>query len=172
MSPVAHSAIAFLGWQKFVSPRTAHSLAIFVLVANLPDIDFLLFRVLAITGENLHQYYTHNLIFTLLPPLCFFPVLKHARERVALVLVSGSHLLLDVIMVDPVAPVGFPLLFPFSKRLFNLGLFPNLLRNDLAAIFSLHNAAVVGLEILVVVVPVLVLCRRDISRIWKNQEAG
>lgn len=172
MSPVAHSAIALLGWQKFASQRDVKSLMIFVLVANLPDIDFLLLRVLAISGENLHQFYTHNFMFTLLVPLCFFPFLKHARERIALVLVSGSHLLLDIIMVDPVAPIGFPLFFPFWKRPFNLGLFPNLLRDDVGAIFSLHNAGVIGLEVLIVVVPVLILCRKDISRIWKKQEAG
>lgn len=172
MSPVAHSAIGFLGWQKSASQRDLKSLAIFVLVSNLPDIDFLLFQMLAKTGENLHQFYTHNLMFTLLVPLCFFPFLRHARERLALVLVSGSHLLLDIIMVDPVAPIGFPVFLPFWERSFNLGIFPNLLRNDVGAVFSLHNAAVIGLEVLIVVVPVLILCRRDIFRIGENQGAG
>jgi len=40
MSPVAHSVIGLLGWQKFSEIKTLKTLLIFILVANLPDIDF------------------------------------------------------------------------------------------------------------------------------------
>ena len=168
MSPVAHAAIGFLGWGKFASRRNMRTLAVFILVANLPDIDFLFFLIVGKVGHNLHQFYTHNLMFTLLVPFFFFPLLKESREKIALVLVSVSHLFLDILMVDPVSPIGFPVFYPFWDRVFNLGIFPNLLRSNTASIFSAHNAAVIGLEIMTVVVPVLLMCRKEIFRVGER----
>jgi len=164
MTPLAHSAIGFLGWKR-AAPDGKPALAfLFVALANLHDLDFLVLAALGAGGRNLHQQFTHNLLFSLLAPLVLFPLIKPARIRWGLVLVSLSHLPLDLIIRDPVAPVGFPLFYPLWKKNFNLGFFPNIWRGGWGEVVSFHNLCTVLLEVVVVVLPVIWLCRRDTLR--------
>ena len=83
-----------------------------------PDLDFLF---------PPHQGTTHSLAFCLV--LGFFlsraaPFLKAQSIWIPLF----SHLLLDLLPLDPVPPFGIPLLWPLSLRS-NLGLFPNIPRD-------------------------------------------
>ena len=41
MSPVVHSSVALLGWQKSAENKNIKSLFLFLLISNLPDIDFI-----------------------------------------------------------------------------------------------------------------------------------
>jgi len=160
MSPVGHTAAGLLGWQLTASKKNARSLVIFLVLANLPDIDFALFFFLGKEGLGFHQYFTHNVFFAGLAGLAawiWFPGLK---ERAGLLLTAFSHLLLDYLTIDGAAPYGFRLLFPLSEQLFNFGLLPNLIKANLEEVFSPRNLAVLCFECVVFLLPVLLFCRK------------
>ncbi len=161
MTPVAHTGIALLGWQLSAQEKNIKTLSFFVVLASLPDIDFLFFP---------HQSYTHNIFFVTLTALVLFPLFKRKRTRIGLLLVSLSHLVLDLLVIDRVAPIGIPLLFPLSGKFFNLGFFPNLQRGAMADLFSIHNAWTLVLENLVFLMPVLILCRKEFLPYLKGKD--
>ena len=105
VTPIVHSAIGLLGWQKSGSEKNIKTLFLFILVSNLPDIDFLFLLLMGSGDLQLHQSYTHNIFFIGLVTLFLFGVFKTGRERLSLFLVAVSHLVLDLIIIDPVAPV-------------------------------------------------------------------
>jgi len=179
MSPVGHSALGLLGFQWGTKQKDRQSLFIFILIANLPDIDHLLLLVMGKPGLSLHQYFTHNIFFALLAAWLgwLFIVKKekkrffnpgtpypgsHKREFLALIFVSYSHLILDLITIDHIAPIGFRLFYPLSDRFFNFGFFPNLLKGSLTEAFSLNNLLVIGLEAVVLMVPIAWIARRSL----------
>jgi len=157
VTPIVHSAIGLLGWQKSGVKMNLKTLICFILVSNLPDVDFLIIPLLGSVDMQFHQSYTHNIFFIGLVTLILFSVFKTGRARLSLFLVAVSHLVLDLIIIDPVAPVGFRVFFPLWNRLFNFGFFPNFLRGDLIRIFSWHNLRTVVLEVFFFALPVLYL---------------
>jgi hypothetical protein len=169
MSPIAHSGVALLGWELFSTRKTAKSFLIFFLIANIPDVDFFLFLVFGRSRLSLHQYVTHNLVFVLVVAGLFSLLLPAARDRWGLILVGLSHLVLDLIVIDPAIPIGIRLFFPFSKKVFNLGFFPHLERGGFSNWFSGKNLLIMGLEAAVFVAPVLVLFGRDLVRTVKSR---
>ena len=100
----------------------------------------------------------------------FFLFFKQKRERITLFLVSLSHLLLDLIIIDPVDPIGFRLFFPFWDQLFNFGFFPNLLRGSIPEIFSWHNVVTISIETAVFVVPILFFYQKELRSHFRNKE--
>ena len=174
MTPLAHSAIGLLGWQKAVSEKNIKTLFIFVLCSNLPDIDFLIIPLLRSGDMQFHQSYTHNIFFIGLVTLILFNVFKTGKARLSLFLVAVSHLVLDLIIIDPVAPVGIRVFFPLWNKLFNFGFFPNFLRGDLGMVFSWHNLMTVALEVSLFALPVLYLYGTKTMRLmgkkkfWNN----
>jgi hypothetical protein len=128
MSPVAHSGAALLAWQVAASRKNWKTLVLFLFVGNLPDIDFALHLILGHNRLSLHQYFTHNFLFVLASVSLLSLALPRGRDRWGLLLLGLSHLLLDVIVIDPARPIGIRPFFPFSKALFNLGFFPYLER--------------------------------------------
>lgn len=172
MSPIVHSGIALLGWQKSMGQENKHlkTLLIFLLISNLPDIDFLFFLVIGKKAFAMHQYYTHNVFFVAVFPLLFFPILKQKWERIGLYLTAYSHLLLDLSTIDGGAPLGFRLFYPISEKLFYFGIFPNLHKNNLEEVFSFHNLWVSALETVVCLVPVLFYYRKEFGTYLKQKE--
>jgi membrane-bound metal-dependent hydrolase YbcI (DUF457 family) len=162
MTPIVHTAVGFLGWQNSASKKNIKTLLLFILISNLPDFDFFLFFFIGKKELQLHQSYTHNFLFVVFFTLVFFFFFKQKKERIALFLVSLSHLLLDLIIIDPVDPIGFRLFFPFWNRLFNVGFFPNLLRGSISEIFSWHNVVTISIEMAIFVVPVLLFYRKEL----------
>jgi hypothetical protein len=162
MSPIVHIVAGFLGWQTVSERKNIKTFLLFVLVANFPDLDFLIYLVYPGREGFIHQHYTHNFIFAILVAFLFFGLLKGKRERIGIVLVSLSHLIFDLVVVDKLAPIGLPILYPFTSKTFNFGFFPNLLRGDLAIVFSLHNLVTVALELLLFFLPVAIIYRKDI----------
>ncbi|MBM3293338.1 MAG: metal-dependent hydrolase [Candidatus Aminicenantes bacterium] len=158
MSPVAHSALGLLGWELGASRKTWPSLALFVLAANLADLDFLFAFLFGRRPLFVHQAYTHNIFFVLAASGLLALALSKGRGRRALVLTGLSHLAADIFVVDAIPPVGFRLFFPFSEALFNVPLFPYLVRPPYGPVFSPRNIAVLGLEAAVFVLPVLAFC--------------
>ncbi|MCP4220233.1 MAG: metal-dependent hydrolase [bacterium] len=163
MSPVAHAGLALLGWQKTAGQKNLKTLLMFLFIGNLPDIDFLFFIFIGKRAFALHQYYTHNVFFVLLGALLFFPLLKGTRERLGFCGVAVSHLVLDLLTRDVAAPVGFRLFYPLSEKVFNLGFFPYLTKNNPAEVFSINNVYVLSLELLVFVLPLLLLYGRSMA---------
>jgi membrane-bound metal-dependent hydrolase YbcI (DUF457 family) len=164
MSPVAHTGLGLLGWELVPTPKNWRTAALFILVSNLADVDFLFSLAFGRRPLFIHQYYTHNLFFVLATSWLLAFALPKGRGRAGLVLVGLSHLAADIIVIDSVRPVGIRLFYPLSDKLFNLGLFPYLQRWPFGAVFSAKNMAVLALEAAVFVVPVLFIFRRRFRR--------
>jgi len=162
MTPVAHTAMALLGLNKVDRKKNAVTFFSLLLLANLPDIDFLLF--------SRHQYYTHNIFFALIGALLFFPIFKTSKERIILLGISFSHLFLDLLVIDRVSPIGIPLFYPLSQNFFNIGIFPNFQRGSMVEMLSLHNVFTLALENLVFLIPILIIYRKDFRSYFKNKE--
>jgi membrane-bound metal-dependent hydrolase YbcI (DUF457 family) len=170
MSPVAHTGLALLGWELAAKRKNWRTLALFILVSNLADVDFLFYLVFGPRPLFIHQHYTHNLLFAAGTAGLLALLLPEARARIGLVLTGLSHLVLDIIVIDSVRPVGIRLLFPLSDRLFNTGFFPYLQRWPAGAIFSVRNFAVLALEAAVFVVPVVWVFRRKFVGAIRGRE--
>ena len=76
MSPIVHSSVALLGWQKTAENKNLKTLFLFLLISNLPDLDFLFSLIFGKKTFGLHQLYTHNVFFVCFAVLLFFPILK------------------------------------------------------------------------------------------------
>ena len=157
MSPIAHTGVALLGWQIGVTRKTWKTLFLFLLTANLPDIDFALRLFLGHNRLSLHQYFTHNLLFILVMSALLSLFLPPGRDRWALILVGLFHLVLDISVIDPARPIGIRPFFPFSKALYNFGFFPYLERWKLKTMLSWRNGGVLLLEAAVFLFPVLIV---------------
>ncbi|OGD27824.1 MAG: hypothetical protein A2Y56_07580 [Candidatus Aminicenantes bacterium RBG_13_63_10] len=156
-------------WKIASKREDARALLIFMLVSCLPDIDLLLFYLLGRPEIFKHQLYSHNLLFALLSALAFFPLLKTKREKAALVIVALSHLVMDVFVVDDVAPIGFRPFWPLSNLLVSFGFFPYVRRGTLPQVLSAENLLAFGLEMALFVIPALIFCRRELSHLWRTR---
>ena len=170
MSPIVHSSVALLGWQKTAENKNLKTLFLFLLISNLPDIDFLFSLIIGKKSLAVHQLYTHNVFFVCFTAFLFFPILKQKKERIGFFLVAFSHLLLDLLCIDMVPPVGFRMFYPLSNQLFNFGIFPSLERDNLASLFALHNLWVLTLEAAIFLVPVLIHYRKEFGSYIKQKE--
>lgn len=169
MTPLPHAAVGLAAWKIASRREDARALLIFMFVSCLPDIDLLFYHLLGRPEVFKHQLYSHNIFFALLSALVFFPLLKTPRERAALALVALSHLVMDVFVVDDVAPVGFRPFWPLSKLLVSFGFFPYVRRGTPAQVLSAENLFAFGLEMALFVVPALIFCRRELEYLWKSR---
>jgi membrane-bound metal-dependent hydrolase YbcI (DUF457 family) len=170
VTPIVHSAVGLVGWHKAVSQKNIKTLFLFILISNIPDIDFFLFIFFSKQELQLHQSYTHNIFFISFFTLFLFLLFRTNKERIGLFLVSFSHLILDLVIIDPVSPVGFRLFFPLSDKLVNFGFFPNFLRGSFGELFSWHNMVTISLETTFFVIPILVISGREIKYRFSQKE--
>jgi len=170
MSPIAHSGMALLGWQVGATRKNIKTFCLFLLVASLSDFDFLLFFIFGRSRISVHQYFTHNLFFIVLTVGLLSLFLPTARDRWSLVLVGLSHLVLDIIVIDPARPIGIRPFFPFLKARINLGFFPYMNHGHFHDMFSRRNIGVFLLEAGVFVLPVLILSGKKIFRNFKSRD--
>jgi len=170
MSPIAHSGIGLLGWELAASRKNIKTLLLFILVANLADIDFLFHTIFGVRRLFIHQYYTHNLAFVTVAAALLSLSLPAGRDRWGLVLTGLSHLAVDIIVVDPIRPIGIRLFYPFSKRLFNWGLFPYLKRGSFQVMLSSKNLYVLILEAAIFIAPVIFCYRKQLFSLVKDRE--
>lgn len=169
MSPVAHSGLGLLGWQLFDRKKTVGTLFLYILAANAADVDFLMHAIFKSRALFLHQYYTHNLLFVLVVAVFLSLLLGDRRSRAGLVLTGISHLAIDVIVIDTLAPVGIRLFFPVSKMFYNLPWFPYLQRGTWKVMASTRNLEVLALEFGIFVLPVLIAFRKSF---WKRMTSS
>jgi membrane-bound metal-dependent hydrolase YbcI (DUF457 family) len=157
MSPIAHIGIALFGWEAAATRKNIRTLGLFLLAASFPDLDFFLHVILGRRVSGLHQYYTHNLLFVLVATGLLSLLLPSAKDRLGLILTGLSHLALDLIVIDPVRPIGVRLFFPFAREAYNFGFFPNMQRGGVRSVFSQENLKIFLLEGAIFVLPFLVL---------------
>jgi len=169
MTPLPHAAVGLAAWKFASRHEEGRALLIFMLVSCLPDIDLLLYHLLGRPEVFKHQLYSHNVFFALLSALVFFPLLKTKKERVALALVALSHLVMDVFVVDDVAPVGFRPFWPLSNLFLSFGFFPYVRRGTPAQVLTAENLFAFGLETALFVIPALIFCRRELASLWKSR---
>jgi membrane-bound metal-dependent hydrolase YbcI (DUF457 family) len=169
MTPIAHSGIGLLGWQITASRKNIKTLLLFLFVANMPDVDFLLHLIFGRGRLSLHQYVTHNLFFVLAASGLLSLLLPAGRDRWGLIVVALSHLVLDLVVIDRQRPVGIRLFYPFSKRVFNFGFFPFFQRGSLRRMLSIRNAGVLALEAALFVLPVFVIWRKKFAEEFKKR---
>jgi hypothetical protein len=126
-SPVGHTlagvAIFYLGGGRRLRRQGQTSwrrLAPFLLLPNLPDVDFLMSYVLYDNARLLHGGMTHTLAFAAVCSLLIMPSRLFgsffATFLLAFVLI-GSHLFIDMSSGDPISGetgVGVMLFYPFS----------------------------------------------------------
>ncbi len=172
MTPIAHAAVGLVGWKYFSRRENRRALVIFVFVACAVDLDFLLYYLLGKPEVFVHQLYSHTIFVSLAVALVFFPFLRSAKERRGLVLVSLSHLFMDLFVIDTVAPIGFRPFYPVFNKFFSYGFFPYVVRDSWAEIFSLRNVFAVGLEVAVFVIPAVLLCRKELVFISRKAAVG
>jgi len=183
--PIGH-ALAGIAFQQarpgFFFIKWWHDAIFFMLLANLPDVDFL--PGFLVGRPNLyHHGVFHSLgaafAIAAIGGWVFFLSKKRFWPTAAMIfLVFYSHLLLDFFTRDFVAPYGLPLFWPFSGRYFIAAkpVFIDITRSQqshdfLASLFSRHNLAAALREILIMGVIVLAVWR---LRLWreKNRTAG
>lgn len=137
-----------------------HDAVFFVILANLPDADFLPGIILG--RPNL---YHHGMFHSLGAATavaaaggCFFYLTKRRfwARAAAIFLVFSSHLLLDFFAWDFVAPYGVPLLWPLADRYFIAArpVFINISRSGRSddffiSLFNHHNLSAAGREIMI-----------------------
>jgi len=168
-SPVAHSLIGLtLGFARFLPGggswrelmRQAWNrrgwLFLCIVLANAPDIDY----IFGIPKGNLNYYHhtiTHTLGWIVLVSLAVWIYTWSRRHDLSIrgllfiLALTGSHLIADFFCADNSPPYGFMLFWPFSDSywLSPVSLFPAPAKKAWADLWTLHNAGVVTVELLV-----------------------
>ena len=176
-TPVGHSlvgmCILFLAaCGEFFSGRPKQILLFCIIIACLPDIDF----IPGIFAGNINAYHhrgTHTLLFAIIVPLVVWLVVR-SKDRLKLTVLSFalvmSHLAVDYVTVDKTEPFGIPFFWPLSERYFYSGLafLPDVFRGEtVRTVFNLHNLGTVAREIAVfspVAVITYFFCRGRLER--------
>ncbi|MDM8541041.1 metal-dependent hydrolase [Desulfococcaceae bacterium HSG9] len=170
-SPIGHS---LSGWViasyrsrslKPVNIKNLQRLALYIFIANAPDLDFIPGALMG-TPNLYHHGISHSLGTGLIFALVLALILTwkdkalFGREFVFMFVIFSSHLVLDLLSVDGRPPMGIPLFWPLSNQYFMIPILPPVMHSVLdhatiiqflADVFSLHNLYVVGLEILLTV---------------------
>jgi membrane-bound metal-dependent hydrolase YbcI (DUF457 family) len=184
-SPLGHSLAGWviIAWrEKSVKPKNLKMLALYIFIANAPDLDFIP-GILAGKPNLYHHGLSHSigagLLFAL--PMAFLINLKFWlksalkswkriwRDFFFMLSLYGSHLILDFICIDGRPPFGIPILWPFTDRYFMIPLLPPVKHSHLdhatiaqvlADIFSMHNLYVICLETILTVPFALIIVWR------------
>ncbi|MBW1658906.1 MAG: metal-dependent hydrolase [Deltaproteobacteria bacterium] len=161
-TPIAHSLVSLT--LSDARPEGTHLIkwaTFWVILGNFADFDFLPGILLGAPGR-FHHGFTHSILFAVVLSVVAYHVYPLMfRRRVSFwvfLSVTGSHLFLDCLTLDTVAPFGLPLFWPFSQAYFRFpfSLFLNVERAmSLRILLSWHNFLAISLEI-VLTLPFLV----------------
>ena len=177
-SPVAHTLAGIVAYEVLCRKRGIDSarkswklLLPWIILPNLPDIDYFLSYLFFNDPRVLHGGFTHTLVFALLVSLFLVPWKVFgsalATFTIALTLI-GSHLLLDMATGKAIglsSGVGVMLFFPFSEeRLsFPLTLFIGPRHRTFSEWFRIENAISMTWELLIFT-PILLFLRNSDPR--------
>jgi len=130
-SPIGHSLSGVLLYSLLEKPshpfRPWQKLLPYLLIANLPDIDFMVYRAGRVRFvEDYHHAYSHSLGFGLVAALITYGVLWAFREKerfryvLLAVGLTAVHCFLDLTnwTGQLFSPGGLPLLWPFGQQTF------------------------------------------------------
>lgn len=188
-SPVGHGLFALFATRFFAGERGSSSrwfgFAVFAVLAA--DLDFLP-GILLGDPSRFHHGASHSLFAAVLFSVALLTFartmsLPAVKTGIAGGVLYASHLLLDFLTKDTGAPIGQPLLWPFSERYFALAAAPlsnivhgpnSSLLEFFRAVFSTHNLSAVGRELLLLVPPLVGLWFLADWRRWRrcNAEAA
>jgi inner membrane protein len=159
-SPVAHSLMGYIIYllsTMRASSRKGLLFLVFILVANIPDIDFLP-GILMGDIRRFHHGITHSILFSiyfglLISSVCYLKRIERFNRAFTLAFaLYFSHILLDYFVLSPGR--GVPFFWPFSAEKFMIGfvIFPtfNYVSPDgTLTIFSFHNLRTMIVETLI-----------------------
>ncbi|RTZ91451.1 MAG: hypothetical protein DSY91_05025 [Deltaproteobacteria bacterium] len=163
-TPIAHSIVSLtLSNGKQERGSLLKWAAFWVVLGNFADLDFIPGILMGEPGR-FHHGVTHTIFFAVIlaaGAYRLYPVLFKGRKVHFWVFLSvtASHLFLDCLTLDTVAPFGLPLLWPFSHTYFRFpfSLFLNVNRAmDLNVLFTWHNLLAISLEIFLTL-PILLI---------------
>jgi membrane-bound metal-dependent hydrolase YbcI (DUF457 family) len=152
-SPLAHGfagyAILMLAEPRMASDLRSNlkAMGTGIFFGGLADADFF---VAYFTRNPVlqHHYFSHSIPFALLIGCIAYPIVKWVlkinrpfRISVILTAIYGSHLFLDYFTQDSSAPIGIPLLWPFTQKHFMapVEIFMSIHRGGLENLFGSHN---------------------------------
>lgn len=161
-SPIGHSLLGGTAGYLFLPSRQMDGwrmLLFILLLANLPDIDYLL-GYLTGNPNQWHQHWTHSIFFavTVSAAVAVWAGIRHSGQAIRLGLTAlailMSHLLLDTMGRDTRYPFGIQLLWPLDTGFYQapVTLFPGISKSSssstfLSSLFCLHNLRVVLIEL-------------------------
>jgi len=177
-TPIGHSLAGYAIYAS-LRGRTKQDwrfLTLFILIANLPDIDY--FFGFVVGNPNLyHHTLTHSLTFAIISGVIlgtFFATKSEKRFFKYFLIFTGlylSHLLLDYLTLDTFPPYGEQLFWPFIKKYFisPVSVFTDVHKastNSLffSSLFIIHNFWTVVREC-IILLPIIII----IKIICKNQ---
>ncbi|MDJ0657927.1 MAG: metal-dependent hydrolase [Crocosphaera sp.] len=129
-SPIGHSLAGCLGFllicknAKFSKYYSSKRLIIIaVILANLPDIDFLLGYFFFQNFNAIHRQFTHSFFVGFIVGLIIFCCLRFYKKIPLSFLgwlwgLYWSHILLDMLAYDRYLPAGVQCFFPFRSEYF------------------------------------------------------
>ncbi len=126
-SPVGHTLAGICGFvlaRPYVAwHQQTRLLLASVFLTNLPDIDILPGLLLLGNPGAFHRQATHSLIVAALIGIFVAWLvgrwrLNRLRWGIWAALVYGSHIILDMLVADQIAPLGVQALWPFSLEYF------------------------------------------------------
>jgi membrane-bound metal-dependent hydrolase YbcI (DUF457 family) len=183
-SPIAHTFAGFwtflilaAQWKRWLAAQWRQwvpQLGVLILLANLPDLDFLP-GWLDGDANQLHRSFTHSLTFAILISLVLSSVWRIApgfwRSALLYFTAYSSHLLIDFFSGIKIGwthtGYGMPLFWPWSKEFSSpLILTFGVRHKDFAALFSLDNVWSCTYELLtcsIITVVALVLWQRRLK---------
>ncbi len=154
-TPLAHSIVSLTIVEKRRSSHHRWKWVFFwLMLGNFADLDFIP-GILVGKPSQYHHGLTHSILFTILLSIVayfFYPKL-FKKEKASFGLFVGvafSHLLLDMVTRDAVAPCGLPLWWPFSSISVRapFSIFLNVNRSvHCHILFSQHNLLAISLEL-------------------------
>jgi len=163
-SPIGHSIIGCAIYAKTDNGTVQQRfliLTLFLLAANLPDID-LAFGLFAGNADSFHHKFTHSFVFCAMAAIALgFLLYKinggNLLKNTGIVsILLLSHLLLDTLTLDTRTPYGQMLLWPFSDTYIHspITVFQDIQRIGASNLFfqsllSVHNLFAVFIEIII-----------------------
>jgi inner membrane protein len=174
-SPISHSLMGYIIYRATATPggaQSRHRLALYLLAANAPDLDFVPGLLMG-DPNRYHHGISHSIGFAALFALVFsFSLVlakRHAMGRNSAIFFSlyCSHIGLDYLSIDTTPPYGEPLLWPFSNRYYiaPFAFLPDIQRVShsslgfIVSLFSLHNLWAISVECLLLFPLILLVSR-------------
>lgn len=180
-SPVAHSlmgyAIYLLSQMRAAAVKWPR-VVIFVLAANIPDIDFLP-GIMMGDLRRFHHGISHSIAFSLVFALlvgtfCHMTKMIRFKKGFTLAFVLYfSHIVLDYFVLSPGR--GVPFFWPFSDKEFMVDviIFPTFdyLSHGTVTIFSLHNVHTMIIEALILIPLVVFAYLLKMKKLRQNAQS-